>query len=148
MLGDDVGSRLFWELVDSGRADSATTSFADFSDAGFFCASLCCRPEDAVENVATIREILAEARAEGIDEEELARAKNKLRTRIALSAERPQSRLFSVGSEWLTSRRYRSVADDLKIVRETTLDEIAATMEKYPFENPFTIAVGPADAVE
>lgn len=148
VLGDDVGSRLFWELVDSGRADSATTSFADFSDAGFFCASLCCRPEDVVENVATIREILAEARAEGIGEEELERAKNKLRTRIALSAERPQSRLFSVGSEWLTTRRYRSVADDLKIVRETTLDEIAATMEKYPFDNPFAIAVGPADAIE
>lgn len=147
VLGDDVGSRIFWELVDSGRADSATASYGDYSDAGYFCSTLCCRPEDAEENVATINDIMAEALRDGIDEEELTRAKNKLLSRLVRSGERPQSRLFSIGSEWLATGTYRSVADDLRVVRELTLDEIDATMKKYPFENPFTIAVGPLGAL-
>ncbi|MCF0234486.1 MAG: insulinase family protein, partial [Thermoguttaceae bacterium] len=147
VLGDDVGSRIFWELVDTGRADSASLCFSDFSDAGAFIANLCCNPEDAAENLATLRDILLDAQENGVEEEELVRAQNKLASRIVRSGERRQTRLFAVGSEWLATGKYRSVADDLAALRALTIDDLNAVMRKYPFDNPFFIAVGPNDSL-
>jgi len=147
ILGDDVGSRLFWELVDSGRAETAGLYLSSFSDAGAFTTSLVCNPEDVDDNLETIRNVLKEAQDKGVGEEELARAKNKLLTGVALSGERPQSRLFAIGDEWTTRGQYRSVADDLQTIREITLDQVNAIMKKYPFDNPFTIAVGSLDSL-
>ena len=147
ILGDDVGSRLFWELVDSGRAETAALYLSSFSDAGAFLTSLVCNPNDVDDNLATIRDVLLEAQQGGITEEELIRAKNKILTGVALSGERPQSRLFAIGEEWTTRGQYRSVVDDLQTLREITLDEVDGVMKKYPFDNPFTIAVGSVDSL-
>ena len=87
------------------------------------------------------------SRRGGVTEEELNRAKNKLLTAIALSAEDGMTRLFAVGEEQLSSGKYYSVADDLRIVRELTVDKLNDVMRKYPFDNPFTIAVGPLDSL-
>ena len=65
----------------------------------------------------------------------------------ALSAEDGMTRLFAVGEEQLSSGKYYSVADDLRIVRELTVDKLNDVMRKYPFDNPFTIAVGPLDSL-
>lgn len=143
IIGDDVGSRLFWELVDNGRADSATFSFADFFDAGFFLASLCCNPEDASENVGLINRVLADVTRSGVTTEELERAKNKILSRLVLLSERSSGRLFSVGTEWTQTRRYYTVADDLEIVRRMTKEQLADVMSKYPLSNPLQVAVGP-----
>ncbi len=147
ILGSSTGSRFFWELVDTGLAECASLSCATFSDGGFFETSLCCNPEDTDDNLAVIRDILTDASKSGVTEEELERAKNKLLTAIALSAERPMSRLFAIGEEWLTNGKYYSVADELKIVREITLDQVNALFRKYAFNDPFTIAVGTLDSL-
>ena len=147
VLGASVGSRFFWELVDSGRAESASFSLSGYSDAGYFETALACEPEDVDENLALIHEILLEAKKDGVKEEELTRAKNKLSTAIALSAEKPMTRLFAVGEEWLMKRRYCSVSDDLNILRNLTLDDLSNVMKKYSFENPFTVAVGKMDSL-
>lgn len=147
ILGSSTGSRFFWELVDTGLAESASLSNASFCDGGFFETSLCCNPEDTDENLAIIRGILEDAQKSGVTEEELTRAKNKLLTAVALSAERPMSRLFAIGEEWLTNGKYYSVADELKIIREITLDQVNGLMSKYSFANPYTVAVGNLDSL-
>lgn len=143
IVGDDTGSRLFWELVDNGRADSASFSFADFYDAGFFLASLCCAPEDTAENVERMNGVLAEVMRGGVTAEELDRAKNKLLSRLVFSSERSSGRLFTVGAEWTQTRRYYPVSDDLEIVRRMTLEQLDAVRGKYPIRDPLTVAVGP-----
>ncbi len=148
ILGDDVGSRLFWELVDSGRADSASLYFNAFSDLGCFVTSLTCRPEDVNENLRIIRDVLAEAERDGVTEQELERMRNKMLTSTALSAERPLSRLFAVGGEWLATGQYRSVEDDLQTLRNFTVDEINAVMKRYSLADPFTIAIGELDTLD
>ena len=40
-----------------------------------------------------------------------------MKARVVLSSERPQSRLFNVGGNWLQRREYRTVADDLRVAR-------------------------------
>jgi predicted Zn-dependent peptidase len=147
ILGGSVGSRFFWELIDSGRADLATLSSSSYSDSGYFETALACNPEDVDDNLLVMREILLDAQKNGVTEEELARAKTKLCTAIALSAEHPMTRLFAIGEEWLTNGKYYSVADDLKIVRDLTPDDLSDVMQKYPFDNPFTIAVGELESL-
>lgn len=147
ILGDDVGSRLFWELVDNGRADVAALSYCDFYDAGFFLASLCGAPEDTAENLAVMNDVFLQAERDGVTEPELERARNKLLSRLVLAGERTQGRLFSVGSEWTQTRRYFSIQNDLEIVRGMTLERLNAVLKKYPLSRTLTVAVGPLEKI-
>ena len=142
IVGDDVGSRLFWELVDNGKADCASLSFCDFYDAGYFCTSLCCAPENAAENLKIAERVCAEVMEKGVTEEELIRAKNKLLARLVLSAERSQGRLFSIGNEWIQNRVYFPISSDMEIVRKMTLDDVNRFLKKYSIMPKLTVAVG------
>ncbi|MBR5416031.1 MAG: insulinase family protein [Thermoguttaceae bacterium] len=145
IVGDEVGSRLFWELVDNGKADCASLGFYDFLDGGFFCGSLCCAPESAAENTRIAEEVCRRATDEGVTAEELERAKNKILSRLVMASERSRGRLFSIGNEWMTNRAYLPIKAEIEIVRGMTLDEVNALVKKYPVAPKMTVAVGPLE---
>ena len=78
IVGDDSGSRLFWELVDTGLAEYAAIGAHEFQGAGIYMSYLSCAPDSAAENLQRIAEIVAEVEAEGITPEELTQAQNKI----------------------------------------------------------------------
>lgn len=119
VLGDDSGSRLYWDLVDSGKAEHAACHHHDFLDAGVFVTQLSCEPEATQALLNRVIEIY-EAATKGLTDSEVEQARNKLLSRVVLAGERPRQRLFSLGLEWAHLGRYRSVGDDL-----TTLDTIS-----------------------
>ncbi len=90
-----------------------------------------------------IAAIYRDALAKGITQAELDQAKNKINSRVVLASERPRGRLFTVGSNWVQRREYRSVRDDLDAVEAITLKDIAAVQQKYPLTQPTTFVVGP-----
>ena len=47
-----------------------------------------------------------------------------MKARVVLGSERPQSRLFNVGGNWLQRREYRTVADDIKSLDDVTVEQI------------------------
>lgn len=143
ILGDDSGSRLYWELVDSGLADNANLSHYDYLGSGIFMSYLSCDPDDAEDNTQRMVDIFREAMKNGVTEAELNQAKSKISARLVLGSERPRGRLFAVGGNWSSRREYRSVADDLKIVDAVTVAEIAAVLAKYPLDRCTTLTVGP-----
>lgn len=143
VIGDDSGSRFYWDLIDPGRAEQASLGHQDYLGTGVFLTYLCSPPELAAENLARIRAIFRQVEAEGITAEELALAKNKVQSRVVLGSERPRGRLFTVGANWTQRREYRTVADDLRAVEAITLDEIAAVLRKYPLSASATVAIGP-----
>lgn len=145
ILGDETGSRLFWELVDTGLAEYAVLSTHEYQGAGVFLTYLCCQPEQAEENLGLMTDILATAQAEGVTQEELTQAQNKVCAGVVLQAERPSSRMFSVGNGWLNRRQYRSVRDTVAAYRKVTLGDIRALLEKFPLANFSTVAVGPLE---
>lgn len=142
ILGGGRGSRFYWDLVDPGLAESASLSYSEFSDAGAFDLFLSCDPEDCDDNLERMRNILRDAQQNGFNEPEVRRAKNKTLTTVTLSGEDSTSRLFSIGEEWLLNRRYCSVAEELKMIREMTVDDLNAIIKRYPFDNPTTVAIG------
>jgi predicted Zn-dependent peptidase len=147
IVGDDSGSRMYWDVVDQGLAETATLGHYEYLGAGMFYTWLACEPDNIEENLSRLHAIFRQVEADGVSDDELRQAKNKVKARVVLSSERPQSRLFSVGGNWLQRREYRAVADDLKALDDVTQDVIAAVLKKFPLSRYTTITVGPRDDV-
>ena len=145
ILGDDLGSRLYWELVDPGLAEHAGLGHGEFEGAGIWMSSMCCEPAAAVDNMECMAAIFEEAETD-VTEAELQTAKSKVRSRIVLHSERPRGRMFAVGSDWVYRREYRSIEQDLDDVDSVSLDDVAAVLAKYPLTRATTVAVGPLDS--
>ena len=143
IVGDDTGSRLFWEMVDTGRADTAAWGAHEFQRAGIYMTYLACAPDEAAANVRTVRQVLSDVEAHGVMPEELEQAKNKICAHLVLQAERPTNRMFSVGNAWIQRRQYKTVREAVAAYRAVTLDDIRAVIAKYPPTRSATVAVGP-----
>jgi predicted Zn-dependent peptidase len=143
IVGDESGSRLFWELVDSGLAEYASLGAQEFQGAGVFVGSLACAPENAAENLEKLGALLAQVQAEGVTDEELERAQNKICAHLVLQAERPTNRMFSVGNSWIQRRQYKTIREAVASYRAVTRADIRAILDKYPLIHPTTVAIGP-----
>ncbi|REK25480.1 MAG: insulinase family protein [Planctomycetota bacterium] len=146
-LGDDSGSRLFWDLVDPGLAENASLGHYEYDDAGLFVTYMACAPEACRDNLQRILDLYRQAAVEGIRPSEIDQAKAKITSRVVIASERPRSRLFNVGGSWLHGRPYRSVREDLDALAAVTVDDVARVMEQFPLTRNTTIAVGPLDDV-
>jgi predicted Zn-dependent peptidase len=146
VLGDDSGSRLYWDLIDSGLAEHAACHHHDFLDAGVFVTQLSCEADDTTALLERIVGIYTEATG-GLDTAEVDQARNKLLSRVVLAGERPRQRLFSVGLEWSHLGRYRSVADDLATLDGLSRDNLHRVLTRWPLtETAATVLAGPLDA--
>lgn len=141
VLGDDSGSRLYWELVDPGLVEHVSLSHSEHQGAGMMMTYMSCEPEQTAENLRRILKIYREA--EDITPAEVEQAKSKVRSRIVLGSERPRGRLFAIGSDWVYRREYRPVEGELDAVAALSVDDLRAVLAKYPLTNPTTITVGP-----
>ena len=143
ILGDDSGSRMYWDLVDPGLVETASLGHYEYQGAGMLFTWVSCAPEDAAENYMRIREILRTAEQTGFEAKELQQAQSKVKARVVLGSERPRNRLFNVGGNWMQRREYRSVATDVAAVDALTLDDIHAVLAKYPLTKATTVTIGP-----
>jgi predicted Zn-dependent peptidase len=140
ILADDSGSRLFWELIDTGKAETATLWPQMFDDCGCLTGYLCCAPEDAEENEEIWRRVIESALRDGVTQKEIDLARNKISSSLILSDERPSNRLFALGESWMNRRNYEPLdvvlsryaavsADDILRVAEQTLCGVSATVK-------------------
>jgi predicted Zn-dependent peptidase len=143
VLGDDSGSRLYWELVDPGRAESCQLSHHEYQGAGVLLTCMSCAPEATEENLRLMAEVYRRAAAEGVAPAELDQAKSKIRSRLVLSGERPRGRLFAVGSDWVYRGQYRAVEEELEAVAAVTADDLSAVLAKHRLDCSTTITIGP-----
>ena len=143
IIGDDTGSRLFWELIDTGRAEFASTSPYEFQGTGILMTYLACMPEDTAECLQKIQAVFEQAQIEGVTEDEVVRAKSKICSDLVRHNESPSRRLFSVGNNWLQRQAYKTVRETIKSYERVTLDDVHAVLEKYPLTGGTTVAVGP-----
>lgn len=143
VVGDDSGSRLFWELVDPGHAESADLSYTEYDGAGAWMTYLGCSPEDVAINLERCKTVFDDVNANDITANELEQARNKVASRIVLRGERPMGRLSSLGGNWMYRKEYRSIAADLQTIRSLTLQDIREVLDRYPITMTTTVGVGP-----
>lgn len=148
VVGDDSGSRLFWDMVDPGFVDSAEVGYNEYDGAGTWMTYLSCAPADVEKNLQRMQAVFDEVNTNGITDEELEQARNKVASRIVLRGERPMGRLSSLGNNWVYRGEYRSVEDDLKTVRAVTQSDIARLREQFPLSMYTTVGVGPREELQ
>lgn len=147
IVGDDGGSRIYWDLVDPGLVEFAELGYYDYDGSGAYMTWLCCQPETVAENIDRIHSIYDKVNQDGVTDTELQQAKNKIASRIVLRSERPMGRLSSLGSNWVYRQEYRSVAEDMKTLESITLDDIRAALDAYPLGACTTSTVGPLETL-
>lgn len=141
ILADDSGSRLFWELIDTGRAETATIWPHSFEECGCMMGYLCCAPEDAEENVTVVSRAIQQVLESGVTERELELARNKVTSSLVLSDERPSNRLFAVGQSWLVRRQYEPLDVILSRYRSVTSQDILDVAHRTLGQAGFQIQV-------
>jgi predicted Zn-dependent peptidase len=147
IVGDDGGSRFYWELVDPGHAEAAEMGYNEYDGSGTYMTYLSCEPDETKENLSRIKDIYEEVNNEGVTEEELSQAKNKVASRIVLRGERPMGRLSSLGGNWVYRQEYNSIEDDINTVRSITLEDIKSLLKKYPLGQLTTTTIGPLESL-
>jgi predicted Zn-dependent peptidase len=147
IFGDDVGSRLFWELIDPGLAEYAAMVSYEFQGTGIMMTCVACSPESMAGNLQVVLDLERDIERDGVTESELEQAKNKIASHIVLQSERSASRLFAVGNNWIQRGGYRSVQEVVQAYRAVTRDSIRAVVEKYPLTENTTVVIGPLAAV-
>jgi predicted Zn-dependent peptidase len=140
---DESGSRLFWELIDTGLAEYVSTDVSEYQGTGAFVTLLCCSPDEAQQNLQRIHDLQMELQQAGITDAELLRAKSKICAHVVLQSERPANRLFSVGSNWLQRREYRTIREMVDAYQRVSLADIRRVLEQYPLTACTTVAIGP-----
>ena len=148
ILGDDSGSRLFWELVHPGLAEFAGLSHYEYEGAGAFFTYMSCEPEQIQENIQRMQDIFRSAERDGITAHELEQARSKLASRVVLGSERTRSRMFNVGANWLYRREYRTVRQHLDDLAAVSVNDITQLLADFPLSRGTTIVVGPTSKVQ
>ena len=131
ILGDEGGSRLFWELIDTGRAEAATVWPQEFTDCGAWMSYLVCQPEAIDSNRKIMDDVCAQVATDGVDEKELKQSVSKATASCIMQSERPSNRLFSVGSRWLVSGAYVSTDELLEAFGKVKQESVSAAAHAY-----------------
>ena len=148
ILGDDSGSRLYWEFLDTGLAESAGMGSYDHLGCGGIMTYLCCSPDSAQANMERLKALQHKIFDEGITQKELDLAKRKIASRIVLASEKTNTRMFSIGSQWLSGQKFKTVAQIAEIYESMTLAQVNEAIKAFPLDNNMTVVVGPKDDLQ
>ncbi len=131
VVGDSDGSRLYWALVDPGLAEEADASVIPQDRVGYHFAFASCDPDraDGVERI--LLETLASP-ADGVEDEELERAKNKIATGATVQGERPPGRMMRLGGDWMYLHEHRPLDEEIERVMAVSLSDVHRVAEAYP----------------
>jgi predicted Zn-dependent peptidase len=144
IVGDDVGSRFFWELVDKALAESATMQFGPMDGTGTFYSYIRCSSENASKVLDTVRNIFDSLSKDGVTEDELRKAKNKVLSALVIKNELPMGRLVDLGSNWTYLKQYRTIEDDISAVKAVTIDDVNVLIEQFNPGDFTQLSIGPA----
>ena len=143
IIGDDVGSRYFWELVDKALAEAASMQFSAMDGTGAFYSYLRCSSENFKKVLDTVNGIFQNLLKDGVTEEELIKAKNKVLSALVLKNELPMGRLDNIGSNWVYLRQYRSIEDEMNAIKDVSIDDINSLAEELKIGNFTQLSIGP-----
>lgn len=143
ILGDYTGSRLYWELIDPGLADSADFSYLDAEGAGAFVLSFSCSPDLAASNLERVHRILNEIQTQGVTEDELRIARTRIAAREVRSHERSYQRMLAIADDWFYLHRYVTLDEELAAIDAVRAEDIRQLLEQFPLRDLLTIGLGP-----
>ena len=139
IVGDEGGSRLFWDLIDTGRAEVATVWPQEFMDTGAWFTYMVCDPDDVDSNRKLMDDVFERTAADGVTQEELSQAINKATAGLIMQSESPSNRLFGLGSRWLTRSEYQSTDDLLDRLKSIDTNAVSQAAKSYLTQSPVEV---------
>jgi predicted Zn-dependent peptidase len=129
ILGDESGSRFFWEFIDTGRAEACAMWTQEFGSDGAMFTYLVCHPDELTSNRERVDELIQQVLNDGVTDDELSRAKNKTIASCIMQSDRPSNRLFGVGNGWQMRGEYVDLDTMLDRYRNVNVEDVVATAE-------------------
>ena len=143
IIGDDVGSRFFWKLVDTAIAETATMHCEAMDGVGAYYSYIRTPEENCSKVLQIVEDIFKSLQKEKISADELQKAKNKVLSAITIKNEIPMERLAELGINWTYLKKYRPIEEEIEKVKKVTIDDLTALMQEFPLM-PFTqFSLGP-----
>jgi predicted Zn-dependent peptidase len=124
IIGDNVGSRYFWALVDKALAETATMQCESMDGTGALFSYIRCGSESSQKVLDAVKAIFDDLDANGIAASELSAAKNKILSALVLRNEIPMGRLVSLGFNWVYLNEYRSTEQDVADIKAVSIDDV------------------------
>ncbi len=144
IVGDDYGSRFYWELVDKALAEEASMHFSPMDGTGAFCSYLRCGTPNVGKVLGIVEGIFRDLAANGIRKEELVKAQNKVLSALVLKNEIPMGRLVDLGFNWMYSGEYRSIEQDVEAVKGVCAEEVNQVIRDIDLGSYTQCSLGPA----
>jgi predicted Zn-dependent peptidase len=133
IIGDAAGSRLYWELIDTGLAEAASMDLDERDGGGCVGVYVSC-PQDQLDKVIGIARKVVCAPLQFSDSD-LDRAKSKVMSRIVLDGELPMGRLMSLGMEWTYRRESTPLHETIERVKAVSRSEIEAAVKDFTLQD-------------
>ena len=144
IVGDDVGSRFFWELVDKALAEAASMQFGPMDGTGAFCSYIRCSSDNVVKVLDLVRGIFDDLTRNGVTEDELTKAKNKILSALVIKNELPMGRLVDLGFNWTYLQKYQTIEDDISAIKAVTVDDVYSLIEQFRLGEFTQLSLSPA----
>jgi predicted Zn-dependent peptidase len=143
IVGDDFGSRFYWELVDKALTEAASMQFGAMDGTGLFYSYICCSTDKTARVMEIVARIFADLVRDGITEEELTKAKNKVLSTLVIKNELPMGRLVDLGFNWVYLGCYRPVEEDVEAIKAVRLEEVNALLRELDLRRFTEYSLGP-----
>lgn len=144
IVGDDFGSRFYWELVDKALAEAAMMQFSPMDGTGMFYTYLRCSTQNAPRVKEIVSGILKDLITTGVTEHELVKARNKVLSALVIKNELSMGRLLDLGFNWMYLGTYRAIEEDVEAIKAVTLDEVNALVGELNLDSYTQYSLGPA----
>ena len=149
ILGDNDGSRLYWNIHQRGLAESASAGIWAMEGTGVMLMEANSTPQDAPRVLKLLRAELDSLLEDGVYEDELRRAKDKWISGLVLSSESTFSRMRSLASDWVTEGRLVSVEEEIERIEKVTKEDVMRALHHFPIrEKQVLTTLGPLSEAE
>lgn len=149
LLGGGMSSRLFQEIREKRGLVYSVSSFAScYADTGLLGIYAATGAEQIPEFIPALAEVLA-ASGEGINEQELLRAKNQIKSGIVMARESYGSVAEWSGRHLLLHGRVKSAQEILSLIDALSLADMERIAHRYVGASPLTLAtLGPLETLD
>jgi len=145
VLSGSMSSRLFTEVREKrGLCYAIGAKYHSLKEAAGILCYAGTTPDKAQE---TLDVILAEfgRLAEGISDEEMARAKIGLKASVILQSESSASRAGAIGGDYYMLGRVRPLEEIKGRIEATSVDSVLGFLRSHPFQDYTVVTIGPRE---
>ena len=143
ILGDFVGSRLFYALIEPAIAEEASCSYEPMDGTGIFMTFISADPDRASQAVKIARDEYDKFMADGPTDQEMTASANKIASAATLKGELPMGRLTALGFDWVYRQEYKPMSDHIEQIFAVTSEQVHELTKQFDLNATTTLTLGP-----